>query len=201
MKSCNKATMGSTGGGINSRVPRSQLPYPKNLISDIVGKYCDMELSAEQVDKLETVVSGLPFGEQNAIRYRYKYRFTPRQAGKKIGMSESRVSGYQKKALLILRKPENLVLYCPDRESVQNASKIIGNTEPVQDVALTGKPIRECGLSVRLTNCLLRQSIFTLGELLACTWQHLRTFHGFGNVSEGELREYLTAQGLYLLDL
>ena len=140
------------------------------------------ELSAEQIDKLETVVSGLPFGEQNAIRYRYKYRFTPRQAGKKIGMSEGRVSGYQKKALLILRKPENLVLYCPD-------------------AALTGKPIRECGLSVRLTNCLLRQSIFTLGELLACTWQHLRTFHGFGNVSEGELREYLTAQGLYLLDL
>ena len=57
MKSCNKATMGSTGGGINSRVPHSQLPYPKNLISDIIGKYCDMELSAEQVDKLETVGS------------------------------------------------------------------------------------------------------------------------------------------------
>lgn len=201
MKSCNKVTMESTGGGVNPRVPRSQLPYPKNLISDIVGKYCDMELSAEQVDKLETVVSGLPFGEQNAIRYRYKYRFTPRQVGKKIGMSESRVLGYQKKALLILRKPENLVLYCPDGESVQNASRIIRNTEPVRDAALTGKPIRECGLSVRLTNCLLRQSIFTLGELLACTWQHLRTFHGFGNVSEGELREYLTAQGLYLLDL
>ena len=93
MKSCNKATMGSTGGGINSRVPHSQLPYPKNLISDIVGKYCDMELSAEQIGKLETAVSELPFGEQNAIRYRYKYRFTPRQAGKKIGMSESRVLG------------------------------------------------------------------------------------------------------------
>lgn len=118
MKSCNKAAMGSTGGAVNPRAPRSQLPYPKNLISDIVGKYCDMELSAEQIDKLETVVSGLPFGEQNAIRYRYKYRFTPRQAGKKIGMSEGRVSGYQKKALLILRKPENLVLYCPDGESV-----------------------------------------------------------------------------------
>lgn len=201
MKFCNKATMGSTGGGINSRVPHSQLPYPKNLISDIIGKYCDMELSAEQIGKLETAVSELPFGEQNAIRYRYKYRFTPRQAGKKIGMSESRVLGYQKKALLILRKPENLVLYCPDGESVQNASRIIRNTEPVRDAASAGKPIQECGLSVRLTNCLLRQSIFTLGELLACTWQHLRTFHGFGNVSEGELREYLTAQGLYLLDL
>lgn len=57
MKSCNKATMGSTGGGINSRVPHSQLPYPKNLISDIIGKYCDMELSAEQIGKLETAVS------------------------------------------------------------------------------------------------------------------------------------------------
>ena len=201
MKSCNKATMKSTGGKVNQRVPHSQLPYPKNLISDLVGKYCDMELSAEQVDKLETMVSGLPFGEQNAIRYRYKYHFTPRQAGKKTGMSESRVLGYQKKALLILRRPENLVLYCPDRESVQDISKIIGNTEPVQDAALAGKLIQECGLSVRLTNCLLRQSIFTMGELLACTWQHLRTFHGFGNVSEGELREYLAAHGLYLLDL
>lgn len=149
MKSCNKATMKSTGGEVNPRVPHSQLPYPKNLISDIVGKYCDMELSAEQVDKLET----------------------------------------------------NLILYCPDGESVQNASKIIGNTEPVQDAALAGKLIRECELSVRLTNCLLRQSIFTMEELLACTWQHLRTFHGFGNVSEGELREYLAAHGLYLLDL
>ena len=192
MKSCNKATMGSTGGGINSRVPHSQLPYPKNLISDIVGKYCDMELSAEQIGKLETAVSELPFGEQNAIRYRYKYRFTPRQAGKKIGMSESRVLGYQKKALIILRKPENLVLCCPDGESIQNVSR---------ETAFADKPIQECGLSVRLTNCLLRQSIFTLRELLACTWQHLRAFHGFGNVSEGELREYLTAHGLYLLDL
>ena len=104
MKSCNKATMGSTGGGINSRVPHSQLPYPKNLISDIIGKYCDMELSAEQIGKLETAVSELPFGEQNAIRYRYKYRFTPRQAGKKIGMSESRVLGYQKKSIAHLKK-------------------------------------------------------------------------------------------------
>lgn len=201
MKSCNKATMESTGGRVGTRVPHSQLPYPKNLISDIVGKYCDMELSAEQLDKLEAVISELPFGEQNAIRYRYQYRFTLRQAGKKIGMSEGKVSGYQKKALLILRKPENLVLYCPDEESAQNASRIIGNTEPVQDAALAGKAIRECGLSVRLTNCLLRQSIFTLGELLTCTWQHLRTFHGFGNVSEGELREYLAAHDLYLLDL
>lgn len=49
MKSCNKAAMGSTGGAVNPRAPRSQLPYPKNLISDIVGKYCDMELSAEQM--------------------------------------------------------------------------------------------------------------------------------------------------------
>lgn len=201
MKSCNKATMEPTGGVVNPRVSRSQLPYPKNLISDIVGKYCNMELSAEQLDKLEAVIRELPFGEQNAIRYRYKYRFTPRQAGKKIGMSEGRVSGYQKKALLILRRPENLVLYCPDGESVQNASRIIGNTESVQNAVLAGKPIQECGLSVRLTNCLLRQSIFTLGELLACTWQHLRTFHGFGNVSEGELREYLAVHGLYLLDL
>ena len=104
MKSCNKATMESTGGGVKPRVPHSQLPHPKNLISDIVGKYCDMELSAEQIDKLETVVSGLPFGEQNAIRYRYKYRFTLRQAGKKIGMSESRVSGYQKKSIAYLKK-------------------------------------------------------------------------------------------------
>lgn len=201
MKSCNKATMGSTGGEINPRVPRSQLPYPKKLISDIIGKYCDMELSAEQISKLETVVSELPFGEQNAIRYRYKYHFTPRQAGKKIGMSEGRVLGYQKKALLILRKPENLVLYCPDGESIQNVSRETENTEPVQDAVFADKPIQECGLSVRLTNCLLRQSIFTLRELLACTWQHLRAFHGFGNVSEGELREYLTAHGLYLLDL
>lgn len=201
MKSCNKATMVSNKRGLGTRVPHSRLSYPQNLISDIIGKYCDMELSAEQIGKLETAVSELPFGEQNAIRYRYKYHFTPRQAGKKIGMSESRMLGYQKKALLILRKPENLVLYCPDGESVQNASRIIGNTEPVRDTALAGKPIQECGLSVRLTNCLLRQSIFTMGELLACTWQHIRAFHGFGNVSEGELREYLTAHGLYLLDL
>ena len=201
MKSCNKATMEPTGGGVNPRVSRSQLPYPKNLISDIVGKYCNMELSAEQLDKLEAVIRELPFGEQNSIRYLYKYLFTPRQSLKKICMSESSVSGYQKKALLILRRPENLVLYCPDGESVQNASRIIGNTESVQNAVLAGKPIQECGLSVRLTNCLLRQSIFTLGELLACTWQHLRTFHGFGNVSEGELREYLAVHGLYLLDL
>lgn len=201
MKSCNKATMVSNKRGLGTRVPHSRLSYPQNLISDIIGKYCDMELSEEQLDKLEAAVSKLPFGEQNAIRYRYKYHFTPRQAGKKIGMSESRVSGYQKKALLVLRKPENLVLYCPDGESIQNASRETENTEPVQDATFADKPIQECGLSVRLTNCLLRQSIFTLRELLACTWQHLRAFHGFGNVSEGELREYLTAHGLYLLDL
>lgn len=33
MKSCNKATMKSTGGEVNPRVPHSQLPYPKNLIT------------------------------------------------------------------------------------------------------------------------------------------------------------------------
>ena len=182
------------------RASSSQLPYPKNLISDIIGKYCDLELSTEQVDRLETTISELPFGEQNAIRYRYKYHFTPRQAGRKIGMSESRVLGYQKKALLILRRPENLVLYCPDEEITQDASKKIETAKPVQTPASAGKPIQECGFSVRLTNCLLRQSIRTMEDLLACTWQHLRTFRGFGNVSENELREYLTAQGLCLLD-
>ena len=87
-------------------MPHSRLSYPQNLISDIIGKYCDMELSEEQLDKLETVVSELPFGEQNAIRYRYKYHFTPRQAGKKIGMSESRVLGHQKKAMVKSRRWE-----------------------------------------------------------------------------------------------
>lgn len=201
MKSCNKATISSKGGNLEPRVPHSQLPYPKNLISDIIGKYCDMELSEEQLCKLETAISELPFGEQNAIRYRYKYRFTPRQAGRKIGMSESRVLGYQKKALLVLGRLENLVLHCPDEECVQAALGLIESRRSSQNSALTMRPIQECGFSVRLTNCLLRQSIHTLEDLLACTWQHLRTFRGFGNVSENELREYLTAQGLYLLDL
>ena len=202
MRSYNKVTAASNEEGVQGqRVPHSQLPYPKNLMSDILGRYCSTELSEEQTDKLETAISGLPFGEQNAVRYRYKYRFTPRQAGRKIGMSESRVLGYQKKALLILRKPENLLLYCPDGKSVEDASKKIEDAKSAQNSALAGKQIQECGFSVRLTNCLLRQSIHTVEDLLSCTWQHLRTFRGFGNVSENELREYLTAQGLYLLDL
>lgn len=183
------------------RMPHSQLPYPKNLISDVIGEYCEAELSEEQTYQLEHLISSLPFGEQNAVRYRYKYRFTPRQAGKKLGMSERRVIGYQKKALLILKKPENLVLYCPDEKCVQDALELVKNRQPSQNPTLATRPIQECGFSVRLTNCLLRQSIHTLEDLLACTWQHLRTFRGFGNVSEKELREYLTAQGLYLLDL
>jgi DNA-directed RNA polymerase subunit alpha len=61
-------------------------------------------------------------------------------------------------------------------------------------------PIEELNLTVRSYNCLRREGIHTVGELVARSEQDLRDIRNFGAKSIEEVKQKLTGMGLALRD-
>jgi DNA-directed RNA polymerase subunit alpha len=71
------------------------------------------------------------------------------------------------------------------------------------DAALAAElavPIEELNLTVRSYNCLRREGIHTVGELVARSEQDLRDIRNFGTKSIEEVKQKLTGMGLALRD-
>jgi len=60
------------------------------------------------------------------------------------------------------------------------------------------RPVEQLDLSVRALNCLKREGIHTLGELLECTEEDLMDIRNFGEKSVHEVRDKLIDMGLSL---
>jgi DNA-directed RNA polymerase subunit alpha len=74
-------------------------------------------------------------------------------------------------------------------ESLETTSRPLVDTE---------RPIEQLELSVRALNCLKREGIHTLGELLECTEEDLMDIRNFGEKSVVEVKEKLVDMGLDL---
>lgn len=81
---------------------------------------------------------------------------------------------------------------------------IEGPAKPEEDDAAprplidTERPIEQLDLSVRALNCLKREGVHTLGELLECTEDDLMDIRNFGEKSVDEVKDKLTEMGLSL---
>ena len=60
------------------------------------------------------------------------------------------------------------------------------------------QPLSELGLSTRAYNCLIREKITTLRELVAKADWDLLEYDGFGDGSLRQVKERLAARGLFL---
>lgn len=62
----------------------------------------------------------------------------------------------------------------------------------------TERPVEQLELSVRALNCLKREGVHTLGDLLECTEEDLLDIRNFGEKSVDEVKEKLSEMGLSL---
>ena len=74
---------------------------------------------------------------------------------------------------------------------------VVDVTEEERDYYLA-QPISELGLSTRAHNCLVRERIKTLRELVAKADWDLLEYSGFGTGSLNQVKERLAARGLFL---
>ena len=82
--------------------------------------------------------------------------------------------------------------YSPFAEPV-----VVEVTEQERDHYLA-QPLSELGLSTRAYNCLIRENITTLRELVAKADWDLLEYDGFGNGSLHQVKDRLAAKGLFL---
>lgn len=175
------------------RRKRKELPYPQNLISDLIGEYCDIPLSEEQLRCLNIVLEErIPSLDREVLIEHYVNKASLRSIGLGKGLSPERVRQYLVLSLRILRKPENMSLYCPKEDLRQRLEKIANRKKD--------KPSSGFQFSSRLSNCLAHNSIHTVEALLSSSWAQLRAMRGFGAICERELREYLDANNFKLHD-
>lgn len=79
-----------------------------------------------------------------------------------------------------------------------------GSSEPDMDAVEskplvdTERPIEQLDLSVRALNCLKREGVHNLGELLECSYDDLMDIRNFGEKSVIEVQEKLESMGLSL---
>lgn len=172
---------------------RRELPYPQNLISDLIGEYCNFPLSEEQQHCLDTVIKEqIPTVDREILMEYYVNKASLRSISLDKGLSQERARRYLVLSLRTLRKPANMRLYCPKEDLRQRLEQIVNET--------VNHPTPEFQFSARLTNCLTRNSIHTLEALLSSSWSQLRATRGFGAICERELREYLDANNFTLND-
>ena len=69
---------------------------------------------------------------------------------------------------------------------------------PGRSLVDTERPVEQLELSVRALNCLKREGIHTLGDLLECTEEDLMDIRNFGQKSVDEVKDKLVEMGLEL---
>ena len=159
----------------------------------MIGEYCDNPLTEEQVHCLDiTIKDKIPVADCEILMEHYVDKASLRSIGLKRGLTQERTRRYLILALRTLRRPENMSLYCPKEDLRLRLEKIAQATSNQQTP--------EFQFSTRLTNCLTRNSIYTIEALLASSWTQLRAIRGFGAICERELREYLDTNHLRLKD-
>lgn len=83
-------------------------------------------------------------------------------------------------------------------EGMEEAVPSVFGEEQVEAEANYNIPIEQLELSVRSYNCLKRQGIHTLEQLLGCTEQDLVNIRNFGEKSIDEVRDILASRNLSL---
>lgn len=91
---------------------------------------------------------------------------------------------------------DHMSLFVIEEEAQEKASVFVAD-EGQKDIALN-KPIEELELSVRSFNCLKRQGINTLQDLLNCSEVDLANIRNFGTKSIEEVKEKLSELGYSL---
>jgi DNA-directed RNA polymerase subunit alpha len=102
--------------------------------------------------------------------------------------------------------PQEAVVHASDRlgELVALFRELVeGPAEPSETPAPSPgiddeRPIEQLDLSVRALNCLKREGIHTLGDLLECTIEDLMDIRNFGEKSVDEVRDKLEEMGFQL---
>ncbi len=103
--------------------------------------------------------------------------------------------------------PEQAVVSAADRlgELIALFRELIegpAEPEPAEAAARplvdTERPVEQLDLSVRALNCLKREGVHTLGDLLECTMDDLMDIRNFGQKSVDEVVDKLTDMGLSL---
>jgi len=87
----------------------------------------------------------------------------------------------------------------PSEEELDELPDLEAIGAPSPDLAeLLSRPISELDLSVRASNCLAAENIFTIGELVRLTESELLEIRNFGKTSLKEVHKKLTELGLAL---
>lgn len=84
------------------------------------------------------------------------------------------------------------------RELIEGPPEVEAQEAPTRPAVDADRPIEQLDLSVRSLNCLKREGIHTLGDLLECTIDDLMDIRNFGEKSVDEVRDKLTEMGLSL---
>ena len=92
---------------------------------------------------------------------------------------------------------EHMALFMAEPTEEEELPSIFGQ-EVVEEEVDYDVPIEQLELSVRSYNCLKRQGINTLEQLLDCSEQDLMGIRNFGEKSIDEVRDVLTTRSLGL---
>lgn len=93
---------------------------------------------------------------------------------------------------------EHMGLFIEQATTELPTKEQIFRPEGDEDEGVLDTPIEELDLSVRSYNCLKRQGVNTIGQLIECTEQDLLNIRNFGAKSIEEVKDKLQAMGLSL---
>ena len=178
------------------------LPYPDNLLYDIICGEWEFPRPADFDGSLEYVLHTLTERERRVLDFRYKDGLTFEEIGKRFCVTRERIRQIHAKSLRKLRRPDRLN-YLKHGVSGVVARK----TENAREAALASLPkpdkpeditLEELELSVRSYNCLKRAGISTLHEIAEMSFDDLCRVRNLGKKSVDEICAVLTNYGISL---
>lgn len=197
--------------------------FPYNLVKVVYGE--EIPYRRVSIAGVLDAIDLLSEKEQKIIICLYEEHMTPAQVGKQLGKTRSAVCQIEAKALRKLRQPymRKRIEVVPASEveklteSIQKLEKenyelqgilsgvrralLKGNTGPAANDDIGDDesiPIENLGLSSRAFNCLKRNGINTVADLVRMTADELCELRNFGSTSLGEVKGALASQGMSL---
>ena len=179
------------------KTPLKPSIFPDNLITDIGG--IPLPINDDQLAGLRHAITTLKAKEQRVIVLRYENGGTYAAVGKELSLSHTRVQQLCERALRKLRHPARFSFI---RDGLEVTTKTRAERiRAMSEEELNALPVDELKLSTRVTNCLIRSDLDTLGKIrdvLEKSPDKLMLLRNFGPSAAEELADGLKEYGILI---
>ena len=188
---------------------KNKLPYPKNLVEDIMGvgieddKLCVAELPVS----IEYILMTLTERERYIIKKRYQAMMTYRKIGEEFELGPESVRQIIEKAMRKLKHPSrsNFLVYgitgeiarreqtSFERGYIDGSKRLKSSREIIENAS-----VDELDLSIHTYACLMQNRIKTIKELTSFSYSDLHKMRGMGKKKLDEIVDKLREFGIEL---